>query len=214
LSQSQEKEIIARISKIEKLLEDIIIWIKVGNLKLLHNMLTQELDTQEKKRIFELTDGINTQQEIASSVKISRSTISYYWQKWYGLGILTQSSRPGRMKKIVSLDEVGLSPPRVSEKAKEPEITFQPEDLKKILNSNELFPTNQELADFSNNILQGPKEVYLSRGELVNGIMKAFEDSDSLKRALFMQALERKASLAGDTQFRKYFEEWERQIGR
>jgi len=215
MSHSHDKEILAKISRIEKLLEEIIVWTKVGNLKSLRDILAQELDSQEKMRIFELTDGINTQQEIASRVKISRSTISYYWQKWYRLGILTHSARAGRMKKIVSLEEVGINPPRAGEKPKESEVLFQPQDLRKILNSPEMFSTNQELADFSYNIFPDLKggELPSSREKLIDSVLKAFEDSDNLKRALFMQALERRASLSGDPQFRKYFEEWEKRIG-
>jgi len=202
------------MSRIENMLTEILTWIRVGNLQQLRNLLAQELDSSEKMRIFELTDGIKSQQEVASLTGVSRSTISYYWQKWYGLGILTTSNlRKGRMKKIVSLDEVAIAPYR-GQKVEEKQITFQPQDLKEILDNQTMFTTNQELADFAYGILPMPNQnaFFLPRNELIDGIIKTFKDSDHMKQALFMQALERRAYEKKDTQFKRFFEAWEKQI--
>ena len=119
------------------------------------------------------------------------------------------------MKKVLPLEEVGISIPRSGEKEKRgEEMSIQPQDLSKILNSSEVFSNSQELADFAFNILPGSKEreQMLSRPELVSDILNAFEASDNLKRALFIQALERRVYSTGYTQFRKYFEDWEKHI--
>lgn len=215
MSSKEFKDLIGRISRIEKLLEDIRIWIRIGNLRQLRDMLVQELDSYEKMRIFELTDGTRSQKEIASRTKVSRSTISYYWQKWSGLGILTTSKqRKGRMKKIVTLDEVGITVRRAE--VEEPEIVFQPKDLRKILSNPRMFPDFRDLESFAYNILQPPREVssHISLEELIENIIETFEESDHMKQALFMQALERRAHEKKDTQFQRYFEAWEKHIGR
>ena len=212
---SHNDETIEKLARIERQLEEIKLWIKVGNLRFLREMLLQELNSKERILIFELTDGVHTQQEVAAQVGVSRSMVSYYWQKWQGLGIVMKTSRLGRMKKIISLEEIGILTTRESGKQKELEVSFQPQDLRRVLSSWEMFPISEELEDLASSILPSfeKRNISLSREDLVNSILKAFEKSDNLKRALFMQALERKASLKGDTQFKKYFEEWERHIG-
>ncbi len=208
-------EVNNRLSRIEDLLKQAVLWIKIGNLRSLRELLVAELDSKEKMMVYELSDGINTQQEIANRAGVSRSTVSYNWQKWLGLGLVAESSRAGRMKKVLPLEEVGISIPRSGEKEKRgEEMSIQPQDLSKILNSSEVFSNSQELADFAFNILPGSKEreQMLSRPELVSDILNAFEASDNLKRALFIQALERRVYSTGYTQFRKYFEDWEKHI--
>jgi hypothetical protein len=208
----------AKIEQIENILREILNWIRVGNIPLLRDTLLRELDTDEKKKVYELTNGIRSQSEIESLAKVSRRMVSYYWQKWYGLGILVMSDRrKGRMQKIVSLDEVGISVPmRTGKQYEEPEIEFRPKDLEKILGDSRIFSDLQQLIAFAFNILpQPPTDVLrMTRQELVDMIINIFEQSDRMKQNLFMQALERRALDRQTTEFRKFFEAWERQIGR
>lgn len=204
-----------KISNIEEHLKEILKWLKVSSLRQVRETLEMELNTYEKKRIYELTDGKKSQKQIGTLVGISRRSVSYYWQKWQGLGILVSSEhRKGRMKKIISLSEVGITLPE--RKMHEPEMTFKPQNLKLILNNVDFFPDLEELWDFSIHIL--PFRVvrenlkHLSRIEFVDVIIDTFKRTDSYSQALFMQALETRARERRDTQFSKYFESWEKQI--
>lgn len=214
---SNEK-LVTRIENIEKTLREILNWLKVANIPQLRDTLIQELDSDEKKRVYELTDGVKSQYEIESLTKISRRMVSYYWQKWYGLGLLvTSDKRKGRMQRLVSLDEVGISVPgRLGRQTELPELEFQPKDLKKILSNLRIFRDTSELAAFAFRIFQQPPTDinHLTREELVDVILETFEASDRMKQSLFMQALERRSLERQGTEFKKFFEAWEKQIGR
>jgi hypothetical protein len=81
-----------------------------------------------------------------------------------------------------------------------------------------MFHDVQELSGFARSILVLPLghdlSSYASMDELTDNIIEAFKQSDHIKQALFMQALERRADEKKDSQFQKYFEAWEKQIGR
>ena len=219
------KDLEKRFLRIEKLLSEIVNWLRIANLPRLRDLFLQELDSEEKMVIFELTDGVKSQKEIASKVRVSRRSVSYYWQKWYGLGILIPSDkRKGRMKKIVSLSQVGITTPRIAETIKESEVIFKPRDLKRILGNRKMFPSSIELMGLALDILPSTKNLSPmrreelldsdAREELIDTIIQIFKESDKMTQSIFMQALERRAHEKKDTQFRKYFEAWEKQIGR
>lgn len=188
-------------------------------------MLLHELDSDERKMIYELTDGVRTQKEISSIVNVSRSSIAYYWQKWQGLGILIPSSKfKVRMKKVIPLSQVGIQLPRKFTTRDKTEVSFQVSDLRKVLNDRMIFQSFMELRDFSLDFLpniglmtQMEREELLSvnsREQLVETIYSYFKNSSKMNQRLFLQALERRVIDKRGTHFRKYFEAWEKQIGR
>jgi predicted transcriptional regulator len=203
-----------RIRRIEVTLEKILTWLRVSNIRSVRDLLDQELDTPEKKVIYELTDGQNSQKEISNLVGLSRRTVSYYWQKWLGLGIVTsRGDRKGRMKRIISLGDLGISVPDYT-KSKKVETRFKAQDLKKILSDEKLIK-HSDIADLAIEIFPAVNvDILQTRRDLVNFIMQAFKESDRMKQALFIQALERKVQEKKDTEFRKFFESWEAHIQR
>jgi predicted transcriptional regulator len=96
------------------------------------------------------------------------------------------------------------------------EIEFHAEDLLNVLNNATMFPSTRELRDFAEEILNIPFSIaiYESRGEMINEIIRAFQNSDRRKQALFIQALEHRAAARElkDTQFLRFFEGWESHI--
>jgi hypothetical protein len=145
--------------------------------------------------------------------------VGYYWQKWYGLGLVVNSDRrKGRMQKIVSLDEVGLTVASGLEKTVEgTEVEFRPNDLKRILNDQRIFLDNFQIEDFAFSILSRPLRdlKVVTREELIDIVINTFETSDRIKQNLFMQALERRAlERQSSSEFSKFFEAWVRQIGK
>lgn len=206
-----------KVEQIENTLKEILNWIKLGNKPLLREILIRELDSEEKKKVYELTDGIRSQYEIEALTKISRRMVGYHWQKWYGLGIVvTSDRRKGRMQKIISLDEMGMSIASATGKQDEVLKTeFQAKDLKDVLNDQRIFPDNLQLQNFAFTILPQPSRELqnVTREELIDVIMTTFEQSDRIRQKLFLQALERRALERQSSEFSKFFEAWEKQIG-
>jgi hypothetical protein len=209
---------VERLTHIENTIKEILNWIKLGNKPLLREILIRELDSDEKKRVYELTDGNRSQIEIEVLTKVSRRMVGYYWQKWYGLGILVPSDRrKGRMQKIVSLDEIAINVTLTSDKQEETsETEFQSKNLKDVLNNQRIFPNTSQLIDFALSILPPPLRAYqnLSHQDLIEEIIDTFEKADKMKQNLFLQALERRAVERQNTEFSKFFDAWARQIGK
>lgn len=206
----------AEIEQIADVLKEILNWIKLENKPRLRELLIKELDTEEKKRIYELTNGARSQYDIESTTSVSRRMVGYYWQKWSGIGIVVNSDRrKGRMQKIISLDEVGIAV-SANTGRREEEIEFLPEDLKDVLSNQKIFPDNSQLQRFAFDILPESSGQILNptREQLVNVIIDSFQQSDRIKQSLFLQALERRATEREITAFSKFFRAWEKQIGK
>lgn len=123
-------------------------------------------------------------------------------------------------------NSLGTSPNTVSvtlsrirrEKKQTPikEIEFHVEDLHTVLSNSTMFPSIRELGDFADKILQPQPQLsyYNQKEEMINEIIKAFQKSDRIKQALFIQALEHRAEARElrDTQFLKFLEAWESHI--
>lgn len=72
----------------------------------------EELDTNEKRRVYELTDGIRSRREIARLTGVSDDTIQGWWDKWISKGFLRKDIKTGRPYKIFSLYEFGIKAER------------------------------------------------------------------------------------------------------
>lgn len=100
--------------------------------------------------------------------------------------------------------------------AKPAEIEFHPEDLLNVLNNSTLFPSTFDLRNFATEIINPSfqEAFYESRDEVVKKIIQSFQESDRRKQALFIQALEHRASARQlkDTQFLRFLEGWESNI--
>lgn len=202
-----------RVERIERTLKEILSWIKLANKPTLKSVLLQELDSDEKKKVYELTDGFRSQNDIESQTKVTRRMVGYYWQKWYSLGILVMSDqRKGRMQKIAQLDEVGITV-TVTERDTDL-IEFRPRYLKNILANERIFPERQQLADFAASVLRLEKSLIdnLTKEDLIEVIINTFEHSDRAMQSSFMQALESRTRDIQSSEFNKYFQAWEKQI--
>ena len=96
------------------------------------------------------------------------------------------------------------------------EIEFHAEDLQNVLSNATMFPSTLELSDFARQILDlspQPSD-YDSKDRMIEQITQAFQKSDRRKQALFIQALEHRASARElkDTQFLRFLEGWESHI--
>jgi hypothetical protein len=120
------KEIRNMLGQNQRLLIEIARWSRFQNIGRLKEVLTAELDSDEKKLAFENTDGTKEIKEIANACGAPQDTAYGWWKKWSRLGILEPSeSREGRLVKICSLEDVGIKIPKTvnpKEKAKTPKV--------------------------------------------------------------------------------------------
>lgn len=117
MSEEKLDTIIEKLNEISK-------WTKFQGLDKFKQTLLVSLKTDNERAAYELSDGVKTTREIAKEIGInSKSTIVAYWQKWNKLGIVDESQKfTGRMKHLVSLEEVGIELPTVLRPKKTPKV--------------------------------------------------------------------------------------------
>jgi hypothetical protein len=73
--------------------------------------LNNELNdnSNNKKKIYELSDGNRSTRDIQKIVGVSPPTITAYWKQWSLAGIVIPAERKGRYKAAFDLKEYGLS---------------------------------------------------------------------------------------------------------
>lgn len=108
------KEVCDKLDRNETILRDIARWLRFQNTSKLKEVLLVELDTDEKKLAFESTDGKKGLRKVASMSGAPQDTVYGWWKKWFNIGILEPSEiRKGRLRKICSLEYVGITVPKV-----------------------------------------------------------------------------------------------------
>ncbi len=123
------KDIWEKLDENQKLLKEIARWSRFESIGRLKEVLTAELDSDEKGLAFENTDGAKGIRDISQICGAPHDTIYGWWKKWSRLGILEPSeSREGRLVKICSLEDVGIRIPKTitpKEKATSPKEVAQ-----------------------------------------------------------------------------------------
>ncbi len=103
-----DKEILKELKEQNK-------WLRFMAFNSLKSVLSSSLETKEQKRIYYLSDGKNSTNEISKKLqqegmKISHMTVYNYWKKWNALGIVEPSEKySGRYQKIVNPDDFNLN---------------------------------------------------------------------------------------------------------
>jgi len=91
------------------LLRKLIAYTKLANYENIKNRLITILNSADKKRVFEATDGDSSTRQIESNTGVSKDTVSKWWDEWEKEGIVEESEEVrGRRHKIVSLSEFGI----------------------------------------------------------------------------------------------------------
>jgi hypothetical protein len=70
-----------------KILKEILKWIRFAGLKEVKAVLISELDTDQKKQVYQLSDGSKARAELVKLTGVSAGAISGYWKKWANLGL-------------------------------------------------------------------------------------------------------------------------------
>ena len=99
-----------------KLLREILKWIRISGMKEVKEALTSELDTDQKKLVYQLSDGSKTRAEINVATEVSTGAISGYWKKWANQGLGERTSVRGgeRFIRAFDLEDFGISVPEVN----------------------------------------------------------------------------------------------------
>jgi len=88
------------------ILKEILKWQKLRGIKILREILPILLDTDEKRIVYENTDGQKSARDIMKIVNVGLGTLSRWWNDWYSQGILEKSGQI--YVKIASLKELGI----------------------------------------------------------------------------------------------------------
>ncbi len=106
---SEQKVVGGNYIHLLQTLQKLIIYTKLANYESIRNRLMTILDSEDKKRVFEATDGNNSTREIESATGVGKDTVSKWWDNWEKEGIVEKSEDVrGRRCKIVSLSDFGV----------------------------------------------------------------------------------------------------------
>lgn len=89
------------------ILKGILKWQKLQGIKILRETLPSILDTDEKRIVYENTDGKKTARDIMKIVNVGLGTLSRWWNDWYSQGVLEKKGQ--KYVKIASLKELGIN---------------------------------------------------------------------------------------------------------
>ena len=92
--------------QIISLLEEAVRWLRFQGLEKAKAAVSDQLDTEKKKQVFDLTDGKNSITTIAEKMSVSTSTVFAWWTEWYAAGILTKAD--GKFRHLFRLSEIGI----------------------------------------------------------------------------------------------------------
>jgi hypothetical protein len=102
-----------REQQILELLSEILRWTKIGALNL-RESLVQVLDGDQKRLVYELTDGSRSGREIEGISGVPTRTVNNWWSRWKELGFVDPSPKyERRVQWLCSLRMLGIAIPEV-----------------------------------------------------------------------------------------------------
>jgi hypothetical protein len=96
-----------------ELLKEILKWIRFAGMKGVKDQLEATLETDQKKIVYQLSDGSKTIADINKITGVSTGSVSGYWQKWVKLALGQKIPVMGgeRFKRSFDLEDVGIEVP-------------------------------------------------------------------------------------------------------
>ena len=95
-----------------RLLRELTTYTKLANYESIRSRLIKILNSDDKKRVFEATDGKNSVRDIQSATGVTKATVSDWWNEWQKEGIVEESKKTrGRRCKVLSLSDFGVKVP-------------------------------------------------------------------------------------------------------
>lgn len=121
------------------LLKEILKWIKFAGMKEVKEVLNSALDSDQKKLVYQLSDGSKGMIEVGKATGISSTaTISKYWKSWLKLGLGENVSVKGgeRFRRAFDLEDFGIEVSQSKEVELEKEnagVPIKPSEEKPVL---------------------------------------------------------------------------------
>lgn len=82
-------------------------WLRLIALPSLRAMLANELDTDQKRRVYQESDGRQIR-DVAKSAGAGFGSVHRYWQDWAAKSLLERTELAGRYRRLIDLAEVGM----------------------------------------------------------------------------------------------------------
>lgn len=191
----------------------------IAEIKNMLNLLTRNtkkelilstLNSDEKILAYYLSDGKKSTREIANIVNMNMNTVSRWWREWKILGIVNEVLNGRRVKKLFSLEELGIEVPKI-----------QNDDFYGVNNIPNRSDLNNILSDekiFSNNDLYNTiNKIYkinlddTDKKYLISYILDRYGNSNNKEKLMLIQAL-KQIVMDSNTEFLNYFKIWEQNI--
>lgn len=110
MEDNQIQKIGSTLNDINSNLNEIKRILKILSIKGLKEIIESEINTADKRKVYDLNDGIRTTREISEISGVNIRYISEWGQDWEKKGLLTAESPSsrGKRKRIFSLDDLGI----------------------------------------------------------------------------------------------------------
>ncbi len=105
------------MEKLTNMFEEFLMLYKFVNKKTILDTLQSELNSNQLKEIYNLTDGEHSTRDIAGQItqKCGHVTIARLWKQWALKGLVVATERQGRVKAAFNLDEYEITQIREEE---------------------------------------------------------------------------------------------------
>jgi hypothetical protein len=100
--------------EILRTLKEMLKWLKFTGVKEVRAVMSNALETEQKRLIYHLSDGKRGTIEIGKAANVGSSTVGRYWEAWYRLGLMEPIPVQGgvRYKKSFELEDFGFNIPQ------------------------------------------------------------------------------------------------------
>lgn len=104
------------LEEILSTLQEILKWVKFSGVEEVRAVLMKVLDTEQKRLIYNLSDGAHGSVEIGRAANVSDRTVRRYWDTWSRLGLAQPVAVRGgiRLKKSFELEDFGFVVPQTT----------------------------------------------------------------------------------------------------
>jgi len=104
-----------RFNELVSLLKEQLKWSRLTAMQAVKDTLVSALDTDQKKIVYNLSDGLRSTREIAGIAVVNEKTVRNHWSSWNKVGIVEplKAGTGERFKKSFHLEDFGIEIPKL-----------------------------------------------------------------------------------------------------